>query len=188
MFAGHFGLAAGVRARSPEVPLWTIMLATQLLDVVFVPLLLSGMETIDGESGYGKAVIHADYTHSLVGALLIALLAGLWARRRYGAGGGRVVGMVVMSHWLLDLLVHRADLPLLPGHLFGGPLLGLGLWRYPAVSTVMEAALLAGGLALYTVSAWRKVRSERKGRAILSASVLGIFLAASLLTDVLGLF
>ena len=64
MIAGHFGLAAAVKGREPQVPLWSVMLATVWLDVVFVPLLLLGVETIgvaEGEeSGYGHAIIHAD--------------------------------------------------------------------------------------------------------------------------------
>jgi membrane-bound metal-dependent hydrolase YbcI (DUF457 family) len=94
--------------------------------VIFVPLLLSGAETIepiDGR-GYGKMIIHADYTHSLIGALLLALLAGWLAKRLWGRRGGIVISSMVFSHWLLDLLVHRADLPILPGN--PGNLLLLG--------------------------------------------------------------
>ena len=75
MIAGHFGLAAAVKAGRPAIPVWTLMLATAWLDVVFVPLYLSGIETVDG-AGYGGGVIHADYTHSLVGALVLAALFG----------------------------------------------------------------------------------------------------------------
>ena len=86
MFAGHFGLAAAVKSREPQVPLWVIMLSTQLLDVLFVPLFLMHIETIDpiGNGGYGQGVIHANYTHSLLGALLIALVAGLLGWRAWG--------------------------------------------------------------------------------------------------------
>jgi hypothetical protein len=57
MFAGHFGLAAAVKAKAPEVPLWALMVGTQLLDLAFMPLLLSGIETMDQTShgsGYGQ--------------------------------------------------------------------------------------------------------------------------------------
>src|SRR5579859_1129767 len=105
MFAGHFGLAAAVKAKQPGIPFWVPMLSTQLLDVLFVPLVLMKIETLDpiGKGGYGEAIIHANYTHSLVGALLIALVAGLIAVRLWGRKGGFVVAAVVFSHWLLDL-------------------------------------------------------------------------------------
>jgi len=108
LFAGHFGLAAAVKAKEPQIPLWTLMLSTQLLDVVFVPLFLTGVETMDpvaGE-GYGEQLIHADYTHSLVGALLIAIVAGFFTMRAWGKRSGLIIAAVVYSHWILDLLVH----------------------------------------------------------------------------------
>jgi hypothetical protein len=75
VLAGHFGLAAAVKSQERQVPLWALMLATGWLDVIF-PLYLSGIETIEiapGTAvGYGSAIIHADYTHSLIGALALA--------------------------------------------------------------------------------------------------------------------
>src|SRR5215472_9505393 len=67
MIAGHFGFAAAVKSREPETPLWALMLATVWLDVVFVPLYLSGIETAqpadEARAGYGAFIIHADYSH-----------------------------------------------------------------------------------------------------------------------------
>jgi hypothetical protein len=81
MIAGHFGFAALTKAREPQVPLWALMLATVWLDIVFVPLFVAGIETIETvpgtHGGYGAAVIHADYTHSLLGALLLSGIFGL---------------------------------------------------------------------------------------------------------------
>ena len=138
MIAGHFGLAAGVKARQPAVPLWALMLATQWLDVVFVPLFLTHVERIDviggGPAGYGNGIIHADYTHSLVGAIVLSLVFALPAAWRWGRRAAAVLGAVVFSHWLLDLLVHRHDMPLLPGAPAGTPLFGFGLWRWPLVA------------------------------------------------------
>ena len=76
MITGHFGLAAAVKSAEKPVPLWALMLATVWLDVLFTPLFLTGVETIDDapgtNGGYGDGIIHADYTHSLIGALVIA--------------------------------------------------------------------------------------------------------------------
>lgn len=190
MFAGHFGLAAGVRAQAPKLPLWALMVGTQLLDVAFVPLLLTGGETIDdsGGTGYGQAVIHADYTHSLVGALLLSLVAAWAAGRRWGRREGLLLGGVVFSHWLLDLAVHRADMPLLPGNWGNLPLLGLGAWRYEGLSMALEALLLVVGFSMYARAALKAGGTPGRRAAIASAAVLGVVLAGSLLSDVFGGF
>ncbi|UVI33177.1 permease [Paenibacillus spongiae] len=180
MFAGHFGLAAAVKSKSPEVPLWALVVSTQLLDVFFVPLFLLKVETTEG-SGYGGLIIHADYTHSLVGALLLAVLAGLLSGRIWGKRGGRIVAALVFSHWLLDLIVHRADMPILPGNIGSLPLLGFGVWEHSYVSIALEAALIGTGLFLYTRSLLRT--SKNKGWAIGSGTVMGILLVLSLVAD-----
>ena len=154
MVAGHFGLAAGVKSGAPSAPLWALMLATQWLDVFFVPLYLMGIETIDAvdlahPNAYGGGIIHAIYTHSLVGALVLSAVAGGLAWSRWGQRVGVVIGGVAFSHWLLDLIVHRADLPILPGNAGGLPELGFGLWRYPVVSALVELALVLVGAYLY---------------------------------------
>ncbi|MEU5940225.1 permease [Micromonospora sp. NPDC047548] len=155
MVTGHFGLAAAVKSVERPVPLWALMLATVWLDVIFVPLYLAGVERIDNvpgtNGGYGDGIIHADYTHSLLGALVIAAATGLLCTRWWGRRCGAVIGAVVFSHWLLDLVVHHTDMPLLPGNLGDLPRLGLGLWRYHAVTAAIEALLVLVGAALY----WR---------------------------------
>ncbi|MGO0062675.1 permease [Brevibacillus fluminis] len=190
MFAGHFGLAAGVRAKYPEVPLWALMLGTQLLDVLFVPLFVAGVETMDDHigNGYGEAIIHADYTHSLLGALLLSGLAWIAAKRFWGARGGRVLAAVVFSHWLLDLIVHRADMPILPGNWGGLPTLGLGAWSHPGLAISLELALLAAGLGMYVHAAMKASAGRKKRDAYLSGAVLGCLLVFALVNDVLGLF
>jgi hypothetical protein len=163
MVTGHFGLAAGVKAREQYLPLWALMLATVWLDVIFIPLLAAGAETIDDapgtDGGYGDVIIHADWTHSLVGALAIAAVTGWLVTRWWGRRGGVVIGTVVFSHWLLDLVVHRDDLPLLPGNA-GDVRVGFGLWEVEWASIGVEAALLLLGAFLY----WRAARAaERAG-------------------------
>ncbi|WP_127490551.1 permease [Paenibacillus glycanilyticus] len=190
MFAGHFGLAAGVRSKVPEIPLWALMLGTQLLDVVFVPLYLTGIEPIDAQlgSGYGKGIIHADYSHSLLGAIIIASLAGLFARKAWGGKAGFVMSSVVFSHWLLDLAVHRADLPLLPGNWGDFSLLGLGAWRSEGLSIGMELLILVIGFLMYLRSSLRKTGGTRRKLALSSSIVLGIMLGFALITDITSLF
>jgi membrane-bound metal-dependent hydrolase YbcI (DUF457 family) len=94
-------------------------------------------------------VFHTYYTHSLAGALLSALLAGLLARRFWGQRAGVVIGAIVFSHWVLDLIVHHGDLPVLPGNAGNVPLLGFGLWRSPTASVVVKLLLTVVGAYLY---------------------------------------
>jgi membrane-bound metal-dependent hydrolase YbcI (DUF457 family) len=186
---GHFGFAAGVKAKEQLVPLWALMLASVWLDILFIPLLAVGAESIDDipgtDGGYGDVIIHADYTHSLVGAVLISLVTGWIATRWWGQRGGIVVGAVVFSHWVLDLIVHRADMPLLPGNL-GDVRVGFGLWKVEWAAILTEAAIMAVGAYLY----WRAAQSVeraagvRNGRANLVGGLLVLFGAVVLTLDV----
>ena len=186
MIAGHFGLAAGVKAREPAVPLWALMLATQWLDVVFVPLFLTHVERIDvignGPAGYGNGIIHADYTHSLVGAIVLSLVFALPAAWRWGRRAAAVLGAVVFSHWLLDLLVHRHDMPLLPGAPAGTPLFGFGLWRWPLVTAAAELALVLWGSLAYLRAAVATARAHDPARLRRARIAAGAVLVSGLLT------
>jgi hypothetical protein len=178
MIAGHFGLSAIVKSRAPYVPLWALMVATVWLDVVFVPLFLSGVETIESTAGprggYGTGIIHANYTHSLVGALTLSALFGCLAYWLWGKRSGLILGAVAMSHWLLDLIVHRGDMPLLPGNAGAMPLLGFGLWRHPSASAAVELTLVVVGSFLY----WRaallltSARPEADRRSAMAVALL----------------
>ena len=195
MVAGHYGLAAGVKAWAPRLPLWALMLSTFLLDVVFIFLNVAGLEYITPAdptrgNGYGNALIHAYYTHSLVGALLIAAVAGALAGSRWGRRGGITIAAMVFSHWILDLLVHRPDLPILPGNAGNLPLLGFGLWQVPLISALAELALVLGGAYLY----YRRATglpsaqgSSQRRRALTASGVTAALLLLLLASDFLGL-
>jgi membrane-bound metal-dependent hydrolase YbcI (DUF457 family) len=192
MIAGHFGFAAAVKSRTPAVPLWALMLACVWLDVVFVPLVLTGVESIDSVPGqppgaYGAAIIHANYTHSLVGAIVLAALFGLAFAGRYGRRTAVVLGFVVLSHWLLDLPMHRPDMPLLPGGV--DPVrLGFGLWRSPVAAALLELALVLVGAALYARAVFA-LTAEHPAKRRLGRACAASVLAAGLLTlalNVLG--
>jgi len=176
MIAGHFGFAAAVKARAPAVPLWGLMFACQWLDVVFVPLLAAGVERLvpvgDAKPGaYGAVVIYADYTHSLVGAVALSVLFGLVAVLRYGGRSGAILAGVALSHWFLDLPMHRADMPILPGAVGGLPRLGFGLWRYPALSAALELAIVLTGAAMYWRAARRTAEADASGAGAVSSDL-----------------
>ncbi len=196
MTAGHFGLAAAVKSQSPRVPLWALMFSTYLLDYIFIILVAAGVESfapIDPtHPAYGQVVINAFYTHSLVGAGLIALVAGLLAGRAWGKRAGVLIGAVVMSHWVLDLIVHRPDLPILPGNAGNLPLLGFGLWQFPVISAVLELAIVLGGAYLYYRRAEHSVAGSEADRGrhtqvLVTTGLTALFLLLLLAADVLNL-
>jgi len=196
MVAGHFGLAAGIKKLAPRLPLWSLLLATFFLDVVFVFFAVGGLEKITpvdpaNPDAYGGSLIQAYYTHSLVGAVLISAIAGLFAGWRWGKRGGYVIAGVVFSHWILDLIVHRPDLPILPGNIGNLPLLGFGLWEYPTVSAIVEFILVMSGIWFYYRAAIQTAEAsgnqEQHRRAMTSTIGLAILLLLLLAASVLGL-
>ena len=194
MIAGHFGLAAGVKGKAPSVPLWLLMLACQWLDVVFVVLFAAGVEGLTPVAGthpgaYGGSIIHADWTHSLVGALVLSLGFAAICAVRYGGRSAAIVGLVAFSHWILDVLMHRGDMPILPGNAGDLPRLGFGLWRYPLASAALELGLVVAGALLYRRAALHVAGSDtaRLRRARLcSAGILGAGVV-TLALNVLGM-
>jgi hypothetical protein len=184
VIAGHFGFAAAVKARAPSAPLWALMLGCVWLDVVFVPLFLMGIETLEPiagtRGGYGQAVIHADYTHSLLGALALSALFGAAGAFRWGQRVGAVLAAVAFSHWLLDLPVHHHDMPLLPGR---PGFLGFGLWSLPALAATIELALVLGGALAY----WKAAKRIAGARANVPAAALLASGVVTLALNVLGL-
>ena len=197
MVAGHFGLAAGIKKIAPRLPLWSLLFATFFLDVIFIFFAAAGLEMINpvdpaNPNAYGGSLISAYYTHSLVGALLISAIAGLVAGRFWGKRGGYVIAGVVFSHWILDLIVHRPDLPILPGNFGNLPLLGFGLWRYPTISAIVELALVIGGAWFYYRAAMQTAKAsadkkEQTRRAMTSSIGVTVLLLLLLASNVLGL-
>ncbi len=150
MFLGHYAVAFGAKKAVPTISLGTLLLSAQLADLLWPVFLLMGLEHV--RVAPGTTVVSPldfyDYpiTHSLVGALGWSALFGLiyFAARRYPKGAW-ILAAGVFSHWVLDLIVHRPDLPLIPG----GTLVGLGLWNSLPGTLVVELGLYLIGIILY---------------------------------------
>jgi len=127
------------------------MAAVMLVDLIWPILLMFGVEHVRIQRGATRFTpldfIDYPWTHSLVMGIAWGVLFGIvyFAVTRYGRGAV-VIGACVVSHWLLDLIVHRPDLPLFPG---GGPRLGLGLWNSPPATIAVESAMFAVGILIY---------------------------------------
>ncbi len=181
MFVGHFAMGAMVKPLAPKLPIWALVTAPQLMDLLFIPLALSGVESfIPGD--YGHAIIEANYTHSFVGALLIAGFA-YWLGTKFWKtrSAGLVLGSLSFSHWVVDVLVHHSDMPWLPGNLGNFEMLGFGLWNFEYAVFATEAMMTLAGLAIYSYWSW----THKSGRywyagpivlaAVFSALVLSDF-------------
>ena len=161
MFVGHYGVSFAAAKRSAAVPLWVLFVAVQLLDFGWAVLILCGVEKVRIAPGITASnpldLYYMPYTHSFAAALLWSAGAFITYRlgvRRGGNIAAFIVAAAVFSHWILDFVVHRPDLPIYDD----AGKVGLGLWNYPAPALGLEAALLFGGL-------WIAVRSGAVRRA-----------------------
>lgn len=152
MFIGHYGPSFACKTWKPVVPLWVLFVAVQLVDIVWAVLVLLGIEKVRIVPGITATnpfdLYYMPFTHSLPGAIFWSVGAAIVYRvvapaQKWTAAA--IVGSAVFSHWVLDLVVHRPDLPLYDD----AYKVGFGLWNYPAIAFLLEIALLFGGIALY---------------------------------------
>jgi membrane-bound metal-dependent hydrolase YbcI (DUF457 family) len=178
MFVGHYGVSFAARRLYPSVPLWVFFIAVQLLDIAWAPFILLGIEHVRIVPGITASnpldLYYMPYTHSLVAALLWSLAAYIgwrvWRARGAAAGAAAAVGWAVLSHWILDAVVHRPDLPLYDNT----AKVGLGLWNQPMAAFGLESLLLLGGVILYV-----RTRSERRVATwIFAAAMLAVHTVA----------
>jgi membrane-bound metal-dependent hydrolase YbcI (DUF457 family) len=151
MFIGHLGVAFGLKRDAPRVSLGTLFMAAQFVDLLWPLFLLLGWERVAIVPGITR-VTPLDFelypiTHSLVGAVgwMLVFAAVYWLIKKYPRGAV-VCGLAVFSHWILDFVSHRPDLPLYPG---GGPKVGLELWNSLPATLIVELALFGVGIWLY---------------------------------------
>lgn len=152
MFIGHFALAFGAKKVAPKVSLGTLFMAAQLADLVWPTLVLLGIERLVIAPGITAFTpldfISYPYSHSLLALIgwAAALAVAYMLARRGKAREGLTLAVLVLSHWLLDFLTHRPDMPLTIG---GDTRLGLGLWNSVPGTIVVEGLLFAAGVAMY---------------------------------------
>lgn len=179
MFIGHFAVGFGAKAAAPRASLGTTFLAAQWLDLLWPTLLLVGLERVRIAPGITRVTpldfVFYPFTHSLLSVTgWAALFGALYLLIRHSRRGALVLGLAVVSHWLLDLVTHRPDLPLYPG---GEARVGLGLWGSLAGTLLVEGGLFALGLALYLRTTRATDRAGSWGLWSLVAFLLLVHLA-----------
>lgn len=167
MGPGHFAIAFAAKPTALKVPLWVLLLATEVLDLLSFAFQALGIEdfgvtTTDLQHGVQVLVpATLPWSHGLFMSIIWSLLAAgiaylVWRDRQ----AGMIVGLAIFSHWVLDFIVHLPDLPLL---FSGSPRVGLGLWGSGAglvISGVLEIVLLAAGTVIYLATRKRKPEKE----------------------------
>jgi hypothetical protein len=184
VFAGHYGFGMAAKEPDRRVPLWVLFLAVQVLDLIWALLILTGVEharVVDTDvAGHSLAFTDYPISHSLVAAIGWSALAYLLVRRFAPASwrdprAAVVVAIAVFSHWPLDLIVHQSDMPLVGS----SAKVGLDLWQYSTATFVVEALIVAGGLALYLRATEATTRVGRWAPWVLAA----LLILAGLSTD-----
>jgi len=165
MFVGHYGISFAIKGAERRLPLWLLFLAVQFVDILWSILILLGIEKVRIVPGITATnpldLYYMPYTHSLVAAVVWSVLVFLGYRMfvsQRSASPDRLalfLALAVFSHWILDLLVHRPDLPLHDN----AHKVGLGLWNYPMPACALEAAILLGGMWIY-------MRSTKSGSLV----------------------
>jgi hypothetical protein len=169
MFIGHYATCLALKRVEKKASLGMLFLAVQLVDILFFPFVLLGIEKINIIENFTESthfeLEYMPYTHSLLSSILLAgfvyILFRIVSPRNKSVA--LVMGIAVLSHWFFDLIVHTPDLPLWNDT---STKLGFGLWNNAIATYTLEAALLLGGLWLYLSATTSRSSIGRYGMAV----------------------
>jgi len=175
VFIGHFAVAFAAKKVAPKVSLGTLVFAAVFLDAVWPVLVLLGVERFRIVAGYTAInpfeFLHYPWSHSLLMTGVWAVLFAIVYQTVKGDHAGAIwVGIAVASHWVLDCVVHRPDLPLYPG---GSERLGLALWQSWLATFAVEGSMFAAAVVLYL----RTTRSRDRVGSIAWWPLIALLLA-----------
>jgi len=183
MFLGHYGAGFAAKKIDAFPSLGTMFIATQFIDLLWPVLLVLGIEKVEIDPGNTAFTplnfTFYPYSHSFLGVLFWAILFGLvYYLLKRNLKSSVVLSGLVMSHWLMDLIVHRPDLPLSP---WTDTKVGLGLWNSVLFTVLIEGSIFVVGMYLYL----RATKAlNRKGTVGLWSLV--IFLIVIYLINIFG--
>jgi hypothetical protein len=183
MFLGHFGAGFAGKKIDNSASLGTYFIAAQWIDLIWPILILLGIEKVEVKPGISSVTPldfnYYPFSHSLLAVFFWAILFGVvyyLFKKNYKTS--IVLGLLVVSHWFLDLIVHIPDLPILPGE---GLKVGLGLWNSFAATVVLE--LLIFGLGIYFYFKSTKTKNKTGTYSLIG---LIIFLATIYILNLFG--
>jgi hypothetical protein len=179
VFIGHFALGFAAKRAAPRLSLAVLFAAAQFADLLWPFLVALGVEHVRIDPGNTAFTpldfVSYPYSHSLLflciwGALFGAICAAVVRRPITGV----IVAALVVSHWVLDWLTHRPDMPLYPG----GPKLGFGLWNSVAATVVVESLLFAAGVWIYMRATRPRDAIGRRAFAAFIGFIIAAYLGA----------
>jgi hypothetical protein len=180
MFLGHLALGYAAKRWLPHLSLAVLLAATQLADLLWPVLVAAGVEHVRIVPGFTASTplefLSYPYSHSLV-ALLVwgALFAWLFSPRRYSAAPFAVLLILVLSHWVLDVITHVPDMPVYPG----SREYGLGLWNSVWATRLLELSMFAVGVTIYAGATAPRDAVGRWATWVLVAFLVVGFLSSS---------
>ena len=181
MFIGHFALAFGAKKIAPRMSLGTLFLACQFADLLWPTLVLLGIEIVEVDPGNTLMTplnfVSYPYSHSLVALVGWSALFALAYRaiRGWHPVAIATIAALVFSHYLLDVITHRPDMPIT---LTGSRRLGLGLWNYPGTELAIESVMFIAGTTIYMSATRARDRIGRAGLYGLIVVLAAVFFAA----------
>lgn len=179
MFIGHFALGLAAKRAAPQTSLAWLFVAPTLADLLWPVFLLLGWEQARIVPNANPFLVlwldNYPISHSLATLIGWGVLFALLYRARTGRGRAAVIlALLVVSHWVLDFITHRPDIPLYPG----GPEYGLGLWNSVMGTLIVEVLLFAAGVAIYLGQTRAKDKIGRFGFWGVIVVLLGAYLAS----------
>ena len=176
MFIGHFGVGFAAKKVTKKTSLGTLFLAAQFLDLLWPIFLIMGIEKVEINPGNTALTplnfVYYPFSHSLLAAIIWGLIFGfIYFVIKKDLRNSVWLGLLVPSHWFLDLIVHRPDLPLFPGS--SSPMVGLGLWNSVYGTIIVEVGIFLAGVYLYYKTTQPK---NKKGSITLWSLVIFLLL------------
>ncbi|KAA3633518.1 MAG: hypothetical protein DWP97_08970 [Calditrichaeota bacterium] len=184
MFIGHYGVGFALKKFDSILSLGWLFIAVQLVDIFWTILIFFGIERVEIVPGITEAnpldFVYYPFTHSLVAFIIWSLIVGLivyFGKIKSSLSKkslSLLLGFGVFSHFILDLLVHRPDIPLMGTDSIK---LGIGLWNYSALAYILEMVIFIGGVFIYFKSKKQFIKSKKIGLYIFTILLLVINLA-----------
>lgn len=183
MFLGHFGAGFAGKKFSKSASLGTYFMAAQWIDLLWPILLLLGIEKVKIEPGISNVTPlnfnYYPFTHSLAAAIIWGVIFGvIYFLIKKNSKTSIILGVFVVSHWVLDFLVHIPDLPIFPGSELK---VGLGLWNSFAATIILEGLIFGIGIYLYY-----KVTKTKNKTGTYSLIGLVVFLILIYISNLFG--